>query len=177
MPDKYRQGKKEGGSLDEIVFSSSARHSPGGRARPLCLPLASGAVIQITKSADRRRGRNRNRGPCAPGKGCRKQAGRARQQHRDLAVAIEFWLRPRLRRLTWRVQVSLHPNPMPARQEHIPTIIRTGAGKGNRNPTVLPPADFESAASTSSAIPAFRTNRHVQHVHVRVNYTAPCACP
>src|SRR6185295_17939058 len=29
-----------------------------------------------------------------------------------------------------------------------------GAGRGNRTPTVLPPADFESAASTSSAIPA-----------------------
>lgn len=62
MPHKFRQGKKEGGSLDEIAFSSSARHSPGGRAKPLCLPQASGAVIQITKSADRSRGHRRNRG-------------------------------------------------------------------------------------------------------------------
>ena len=29
-----------------------------------------------------------------------------------------------------------------------------GAGRGNRTPTVFPPADFESAASTNSAIPA-----------------------
>jgi arylsulfatase A-like enzyme len=29
-----------------------------------------------------------------------------------------------------------------------------GAGRGNRTPTVLPPADFESATSTSSVIPA-----------------------
>ena len=29
-----------------------------------------------------------------------------------------------------------------------------GAGKGTRTLTVLPPADFESAASTNSAIPA-----------------------
>ncbi len=32
--------------------------------------------------------------------------------------------------------------------------MRTGAGKGSRTLTVSPPADFESAASTSSAIPA-----------------------
>ena len=31
-----------------------------------------------------------------------------------------------------------------------------GAGRGNRTPTVLPPADFESATSTSSVIPAAR---------------------
>src|SRR5438105_10077024 len=30
----------------------------------------------------------------------------------------------------------------------------TGAGRGTRTLTVLPPADFESAASTDSAIPA-----------------------
>ena len=29
-----------------------------------------------------------------------------------------------------------------------------GAGRGNRTPMELPPADFESAASASSAIPA-----------------------
>ena len=31
-----------------------------------------------------------------------------------------------------------------------------GAGRGNRTPTVSPQTDFESAASTSSAIPAKR---------------------
>ena len=30
----------------------------------------------------------------------------------------------------------------------------TGAERGNRTPTMLPPADFESAASTDSAISA-----------------------
>jgi len=49
-PLTVRQDKKEGGSLDEIAFSSSARHSPGGRARPLCLHPSSRAVIQITKT-------------------------------------------------------------------------------------------------------------------------------
>lgn len=43
--------KKEGGSLDEVVSSSSARHSPGGRASELCLPATPGAVIQITEYA------------------------------------------------------------------------------------------------------------------------------
>ncbi len=33
-------------------------------------------------------------------------------------------------------------------------LIYLGAGRGSRTPTVLPPADFESAASTNSAIPA-----------------------
>ena len=32
-----------------------------------------------------------------------------------------------------------------------------GAGRGGRTPTRLPSADFESAASASSAIPAFIT--------------------
>ena len=35
-----------------------------------------------------------------------------------------------------------------------PFVHGVGAGKGNRTLTVSPPADFESAASTSSAIPA-----------------------
>jgi hypothetical protein len=35
-----------------------------------------------------------------------------------------------------------------------PAMSGAGAGKGNRTLTVSPPADFESAASTSSAIPA-----------------------
>src|SRR5258706_4585186 len=34
-----------------------------------------------------------------------------------------------------------------------------GAGRGTRTPTVLPPADFESAASTNSAIPAEYVHR------------------
>jgi hypothetical protein len=33
-------------------------------------------------------------------------------------------------------------------------LYRLGAGRGNRTPMVLLPADFESAASTNSAIPA-----------------------
>ncbi len=34
------------------------------------------------------------------------------------------------------------------------TRVNAGAGRGTRTPTVSPPADFESAASTNSAIPA-----------------------
>ena len=34
------------------------------------------------------------------------------------------------------------------------SLVFNGAGRGNRTPTVFPPADFESAASTNSAIPA-----------------------
>ncbi len=40
------------------------------------------------------------------------------------------------------------------RRRERPRARRLGAGRGNRTPTVLLPADFESAASTSSAIPA-----------------------
>ncbi len=32
--------------------------------------------------------------------------------------------------------------------------LLTGAGRGNRTPTLLPTRDFESRASTNSAIPA-----------------------
>ena len=35
-----------------------------------------------------------------------------------------------------------------------------GAGRGNRTPTVSPPADFESATSTSSVIPAVGATAH-----------------
>ena len=37
----------------------------------------------------------------------------------------------------------------------------TGAGRGTRTPTLLPAADFESAASTDSAIPARRLRRQL----------------
>jgi hypothetical protein len=33
-------------------------------------------------------------------------------------------------------------------------ILKFGAGRGNRTPTLLPELDFESSASTNSAIPA-----------------------
>ena len=33
-------------------------------------------------------------------------------------------------------------------------VSKCGAGRGNRTPMVLPPRDFESRASTDSAIPA-----------------------
>ena len=36
-----------------------------------------------------------------------------------------------------------------------------GAGRGGRTPTRLPSADFESAASASSAIPALRLVNHL----------------
>ena len=36
-------------------------------------------------------------------------------------------------------------------------LLLAGAGRGTRTPTVSPPADFESAASTDSAIPARRS--------------------
>ena len=39
-------------------------------------------------------------------------------------------------------------------------VLLVGAGRETRTPTVLPPADFESAASTDSAIPAMPINRH-----------------
>src|SRR3569832_626068 len=42
----------------------------------------------------------------------------------------------------------------PGTQHNQTTRIYIGAGRGTRTPTVLPPADFESAASTDSAIPA-----------------------
>ena len=35
---------------------------------------------------------------------------------------------------------------------------KNGAGRGNRTPTLLPEPDFESGASTSSAIPAIHTS-------------------
>ena len=35
--------------------------------------------------------------------------------------------------------------------------VTFGAGRGNRTPMRLPSADFESAASASSAIPALET--------------------
>ncbi len=35
------------------------------------------------------------------------------------------------------------------------SFIIVGAGRGGRTPTRLPSADFESAASASSAIPAY----------------------
>ena len=35
-----------------------------------------------------------------------------------------------------------------------------GAGRGNRTPMELLPTDFESAASASSAIPAYRSSLH-----------------
>jgi hypothetical protein len=72
MPVTVRQGKKEGGSLDEIAYSSSARHSPGGRARAFCLPSGLVAVIQITKFPDRSRGQRPGQLPAL---------GPARQQH------------------------------------------------------------------------------------------------
>jgi hypothetical protein len=39
------------------------------------------------------------------------------------------------------------------------TIDFIGAGRGTRTPTLLPAADFESAASTDSAIPARDSGR------------------
>jgi hypothetical protein len=35
-------------------------------------------------------------------------------------------------------------------------LFEVGAGRGNRTPKGRSPADFESAASASSAIPAYR---------------------
>src|SRR5262249_56568024 len=39
-----------------------------------------------------------------------------------------------------------------------------GAGRGNRTHMVLPPADFESAASTSSAIPAAEGRNYTRRI-------------
>jgi hypothetical protein len=47
-------------------------------------------------------------------------------------------------------QVSLRRNPAP----HHESGEESGAGRENRTLMVLPPRDFESRASTNSAIPA-----------------------
>lgn len=47
-------------------------------------------------------------------------------------------------------------SPNYQKEEFERTIIMIGAGRGNRTPTMLPSPDFESGASTNSAIPAER---------------------
>ena len=51
-------------------------------------------------------------------------------------------------------------------------MASAGAGRGTRTLTVLPPADFESAASTDSAIPAMRPLPRGEG-QVRANYNRP----
>jgi hypothetical protein len=50
-----------------------------------------------------------------------------------------------------------------------------GAGRGTRTPTVLLPADFESAASTDSAIPARRDGLSIQSRKSRARGSRPAA--
>ena len=53
-----------------------------------------------------------------------------------------------------------------------------GAGKGNRTLMVSPPADFESAASTNSAIPALRpSHRRILTPPAARARLAPCSSP
>jgi hypothetical protein len=58
--------------------------------------------------------------------------------------------------------------PVNGRPFHRITNVYAGAGRGGRTPTRLPSADFESAASASSAIPALHfhspNDRHFQPV-------------
>ena len=45
-------------------------------------------------------------------------------------------------------------SPQPKSRAQRGTLLAFGAGRGNRTPKGRSPADFESAASASSAIPA-----------------------
>jgi hypothetical protein len=51
-------------------------------------------------------------------------------------------------------------------------ILEFGTGRGNRTPTLLPELDFESSASTNSAIPAMGASkiahsaRHRAHLDI-----------
>ena len=47
-------------------------------------------------------------------------------------------------------------------------ILEFGAGRGNRTPTLLPELDFESSASTNSAIPAVDSHGDMGVVPARV---------
>src|SRR5438034_2441876 len=74
---------------------------------------------------------------------------RERESNPHSVASSRFWLRPRFALNVRRApHVSLHQ----IRFE--PTNLHRGAGRGKRTLTLLPELDFESSASTNSAIPA-----------------------
>ena len=91
---------------------------------------------------------------------------RGRHSGSDRGTLRSLWRRADVR-LPCRGPVSLAARanvvtPLAGFQTPALSGVFFGAGRGSRIPTVSPPADFESAASTSSAIPATGAGRAVR---------------